>query len=150
MQLVMPNPYSVFMHDTRNKTLFEEDVPAFGHGCIRTGDAISYAATLLEGVKTREEVDAILASGQTNQLPLGRPIPLFVTYFTAVSAGKGGVTELPDIYNWDRRINRSWVNSLSRLGRVELSVPPEDQTRERRPDIDSDFALAAECWACPR
>lgn len=104
MKLVMPNPFSVFMHDTPSKALFDEEVRAFSHGCIRTDDAIGYAATLLQGVATREEVDAIVASGRTTTLPLERPIPLYVAYFTAFDDGEGGVQIVPDIYGRDKAI----------------------------------------------
>ncbi len=104
MKLVMPNPYSVYMHDTPGKHRFAEEVRTFSHGCIRTGDAIGYAATLLEGVKTREEIDAIVASNKNTQVDLAKPIPLYVTYFTAVSDGEGGVRVLDDVYNRDGRI----------------------------------------------
>lgn len=104
MKLVMPNRFSVFMHDTPNKDLFDKEVRAFSHGCIRTGDAIGYAATLLEGVKTREEVDAIVKAGKTTQIDLSTPLPLYIAYFTAVSDGKGGVELLNDLYGRDSRI----------------------------------------------
>lgn len=104
MKLVMPNAYSVFMHDTPNKALFAKDVRAFSHGCIRTGDAIGYAATLLDGVKTRTEVDAIVAGGETIQISLAKALPLYVAYFTAVDDGRGGIEFLDDIYGRDRRI----------------------------------------------
>lgn len=103
MKLVMPNRFSVFMHDTPNKQLFEEEVRSFSHGCIRTDDAIGYAATLLEGVKTREDIDVIVASGTTTEVALVRKLPLYVTYFTAVSDGAGGVDILEDIYGRDRQ-----------------------------------------------
>lgn len=104
MKLVMPNRFSVYMHDTPNKDLFEQEVRAFSHGCIRTADAIGYASTLLEGVKSREEVDAIVASGKTTTVNLAKPIPVYVTYFTAVTDGEGGITLLDDLYNRDGRI----------------------------------------------
>lgn len=68
MKLVMPNPYSVYMHDTPSKQLFDEPVRAFSHGCVRTDDAIGYAATLLDGVMTRGRVDTIVALGVTTTL----------------------------------------------------------------------------------
>ncbi len=104
MKLVMPNRYSVYMHDTPSKNLFDREVRAFSHGCIRTQDAIGYAATLLEGVKTREEVDAIVASGTSTVVDLARPIPVYIAYFTAVSDGQGGVKVLPDVYGRDKRM----------------------------------------------
>jgi murein L,D-transpeptidase YcbB/YkuD len=104
MKLVMPNPYSVYMHDTPNKQLFDEQVRAFSHGCVRTDDAIGYAATLLEGVMTRERVDEIVASGVTTTVSLSKPLPVYVAYFTATANPAGGVDIHPDIYGRDGRI----------------------------------------------
>jgi len=109
MKLVMPNPYSVYMHDTPNKQLFDEDVRAFSHGCIRTDDAIGYAATLLDGLRTRQEIDDIVSSLETTRINLSKPIPVYVTYFTAVSDGADGIMLLADTYNRDRRIKISEI-----------------------------------------
>lgn len=104
MKLVMPNPYSVYMHDTPNKLLFAEPVRAFSHGCVRTDDAIGYAATLLDGMMTRERVDEIVRSRATTTVNLERPLPIYLAYFTAVANASGELELLPDIYGRDGRI----------------------------------------------
>lgn len=104
MKLVMPNRFSVYMHDTPNKNLFQEQARTFSHGCIRTADALGYATNLLEGVRSREEVDSIVASGKTTKVSLDRPLPIYVAYFTATRGSNGGVDFLPDIYNRDGAI----------------------------------------------
>jgi murein L,D-transpeptidase YcbB/YkuD len=104
MKLVMPNPYSVYMHDTPNKQLFAQEVRAFSHGCVRTDNAIGYAATLLEGVMPRERVDEIVASGVSTTVNLAKPLPIYVAYFTATANPEGGIEFLPDIYGRDSRI----------------------------------------------
>ncbi|MEQ8743482.1 L,D-transpeptidase family protein [Parasphingorhabdus sp.] len=101
MKLVMPNPYSIYLHDTPNKNLFAEPVRTFSHGCIRVGGAIDLAKTLLEGAATVEKVDSILASRETTKLALVRPIPVYVAYFTAEQAEDGSVGYLPDVYKRD-------------------------------------------------
>lgn len=118
MKLVMPNPYSVYMHDTPNRQLFDREVRSFSHGCIRTADAIGFAATLLEGVTTRAEIDSILASGRTTTLDVAHPLPVYVTYFTAVRDGTGGVALLDDIYNRDGRITVADTRGARALMRV--------------------------------
>lgn len=105
MKLAMANPYSVYMHDTPNKQLFDQPVRAYSHGCIRTDDAIGYAAKLLEETMSREQVDAIVASGKTTTVSLLHPVPIYIAYFTAASDGAGGVAVLPDIYGRDSRIH---------------------------------------------
>lgn len=104
MKLIMPNRFSVYMHDTPSKHLFAEEVRAFSHGCIRTGDAIGYAATLLEEVTTREQIDEIVASNETTTLRLDQSIPVYIAYFTAIENDAGEIEILPDIYNRDDKI----------------------------------------------
>ena len=104
MKLVMPNPYHVYMHDTPSKHLFEREVRAFSHGCIRVGGALDYAATLLQGVKSRDEVDAIVASRKTVTVDLASRLPVYVTYFTASIRQDGSLAIQPDIYGRDGRI----------------------------------------------
>lgn len=101
MKLVMPNSFSIYMHDTPSKQLFDAQVRTFSHGCIRTDDAIGYASILLEGIKTRAEIDAIVTSGKTTTILLARPVPIYIACFTAVGDGEGGVVVLPDIYRRD-------------------------------------------------
>ena len=101
MKLVMPNPYSIYLHDTPNKNLFAEPVRTFSHGCIRVGGAIDLAKTLLEGSATPAEVDAILESRETTRLSLSDPVPVYVAYFTAEGTEDGSVAYFPDVYDRD-------------------------------------------------
>lgn len=104
MKLVMPNPYTVYLHDTPSRQLFERDVRAFSHGCVRTGDAMGFAAALLEGTATRAELDATVRSLKTVTIDLPQPLPVYITYFTAAPAADGTVTFYPDIYRRDARV----------------------------------------------
>jgi murein L,D-transpeptidase YcbB/YkuD len=103
VKLDMPNPYSVGMHDTPSRHLFEQDVRAFSHGCIRVGDALDFATTLLSSQPgwNRERVDSIVATGQTTNIPFAEPLPIYVGYFTAEPAEDGTIRYLPDIYGRD-------------------------------------------------
>jgi murein L,D-transpeptidase YcbB/YkuD len=101
MKLAMPNPFDVYLHDTPEKQLFAKESRAFSHGCMRVGDALGFATTLLQGVKTREEVDAILASGQSPTIPLAAALPVFVTYFTVHPGQDGALVFSPDVYHRD-------------------------------------------------
>lgn len=101
MKLVMPNPYNVYLHDTPSKTLFERNVRAFSHGCVRVGDAMDFATGLLAPSVTREQVDAIVASGKTTTLPLPSGLPVYIAYFTVASDASGALVFTPDIYDRD-------------------------------------------------
>lgn len=104
MKLVMPNNYRVYLHDTPNKALFDEDVRTFSHGCIRVDKALNLAETLLAGRMTRAEIDAVVETRQTTTVDLPRNLPIYVTYFTAFAGADGSVTVAPDIYRRDARI----------------------------------------------
>lgn len=104
MKLVMPNRYSVYLHDTPNRELFDREVRTFSHGCVRVGDALGLAQNLLEGTRTRAEIDAVVASGKSVTIPLLRPVPIYITYFTAGSAADGSLALYPDVYRRDGRV----------------------------------------------
>lgn len=103
VKLVMPNPYSVFLHDTSNRELFAEEDRFFSHGCIRVDRALSFAATLLErdGWDV-ERVELEVAIGETQTVPLSEIIRLYVTYFTAEVTPSGELLLFDDVYRRDR------------------------------------------------
>ncbi|MFN3517495.1 MAG: L,D-transpeptidase family protein [Novosphingobium sp.] len=105
MKLVMPNPYSVYLHDTPSRDLFSQDVRAFSHGCVRVGDALGLAENLLAGVKTRPQIDALVASRQSVTVGLARPLPVYIAYFTAGTQADGSLAFYPDIYGRDKRVS---------------------------------------------
>jgi len=123
MKLVMPNRFSVYMHDTPSKNLFEEEKRTFSHGCIRVGNALDFATTLLEGVKTREEVDAIVESLKTTEVDLASSLPVYVTYFTAVGSADGSIEFLEDVYGRDRTFRK-----VADAGSDTCPFDPESET----------------------
>lgn len=115
MKLVMPNPYSVFLHDTSNRELFGEERRAFSHGCIRVDRALSFAATLLaRDGWDMAQVDDVVESGKTRTIDLSDHIPLYVTYFTAEPAPSGNIRFLEDLYGRDQvKLNRTATDATS-------------------------------------
>jgi murein L,D-transpeptidase YcbB/YkuD len=103
MKLVMPNPYTVYLHDTPAQKLFQRDVRAFSHGCIRVGDALGLAEALLRPKPewTRPQIDEAVANGATRMVTLDRPIAVYITYFTAEPDDLGNIRYFPDIYARD-------------------------------------------------
>jgi murein L,D-transpeptidase YcbB/YkuD len=103
MKLVMPNPYSVTLHDTPNKAAFERANRASSHGCIRVDGALDFGAELL---RTRPEwnrsvIDDIIKTNKTTQVDLAAPLPVYIVYFTAVADADGAITTYDDIYRRD-------------------------------------------------
>jgi murein L,D-transpeptidase YcbB/YkuD len=106
IKLVMPNPYNVYLHDTPSKALFDSEVRAFSHGCIRTQDPFGLAELLLKGTAgwDRVRLDAVVAGGRTTQVALAQPLPIYVTYLTAAAEEAGEMATFSDIYGRDSAI----------------------------------------------
>jgi murein L,D-transpeptidase YcbB/YkuD len=97
-----PNPYSVYLHDTPVKQLFERSPRLFSHGCMRLQNPRALALYLLSGQGWDEaRMEAAIAAGATQRVSLQRPMPIVVTYLTAFADAGGGVQFRDDAYGWD-------------------------------------------------
>ncbi len=99
LKLEMPNPYSVFIHDTPSRGLFARDARALSHGCIRT-EAPDTLARVLLGQERADALDRALMTGTTTTIPLAEPLPVYVVYLTVEPdpAAAGAVVRHRDIY----------------------------------------------------
>jgi murein L,D-transpeptidase YcbB/YkuD len=105
MKLDMPNPFSVYMHDTPTKELFDRDVRTLSHGCIRTQNPFDLAAVLLAGSEwTPARIAETVGTGRTTRAALSRPVPVYVVYMAAVADDYGSVRYLADPYKLDQAI----------------------------------------------
>lgn len=105
MKLDMPNPLSVYIHDTPSKELFERDTRTFSHGCIRTQNPFDLAEALLqESGASRSEIDAGVAARRTKRMALADPIPVYVVYMTAVVGAGDSIDFVADPYRLDDAI----------------------------------------------
>lgn len=95
----MPNHYDVYLHDTPAKTLFDRDLRAFSHGCIRLQRPVDLAVALTNC--TREDIEATTATRRETWIALPEPIPVHVVYWTAFIATDGHVEFRRDVYRKD-------------------------------------------------
>ncbi|MBN2907166.1 MAG: L,D-transpeptidase family protein [Rhodobacteraceae bacterium] len=106
VKFMFPNPYNIYLHDTPSKSLFQREVRAFSHGCIRLSDPFDFAYALL-AMQTDDPkgvFQAKLATGRETQVDLENPLPVHIIYRTAVSGPKGRMQYRRDIYGRDRVI----------------------------------------------
>lgn len=92
-------PYSIYIHDTNNKTLFASDHRFYSHGCIRIEKPVELANELLTS-----KIDTVfLRSGVKNQKPVSLPldslVPVFVVYMTTEKDKSGVVQYFQDVYS---------------------------------------------------
>lgn len=105
VKFMFPNEYSVCMHDTPAKSLFDRAERAFSHGCIRVAEPLGLAEILLSNEKwTRKQVDSQLDSNETRTVVLAEPLPVHVVYWTAEVDDLGVMHFYDDIYEWDAKV----------------------------------------------
>jgi murein L,D-transpeptidase YcbB/YkuD len=94
------NPFSVYLHDTPGKKLFQSSRRFFSHGCMRLEKPIEFALILMK--EKREDIERLTKECLQNQTPkavaIARPMQLVVLYSTAWYNEKGEVRFYEDIY----------------------------------------------------
>lgn len=101
----MPNGNDIYLHDTPSKGLFMRARRAFSHGCVRVQDPLRLAATLIgKDDFTPEKIKQRIADGQTRTVPLAKPLPIYLFYFTAWVDSDGTLQMHDDIYGYDHSI----------------------------------------------
>ncbi|HEX7005927.1 MAG TPA: L,D-transpeptidase family protein [Alphaproteobacteria bacterium] len=97
-----PNPYSVYLHDTPAKALFQRTRRLFSHGCIRVENPRALALHLLSPQGwDMARIEAAIEAGATRRVSLARPMPIVVLYLTAFADASGAIQFRDDVYGWD-------------------------------------------------
>lgn len=107
VKFVMPNPFSVYLHATPERALFERSQRTFSHGCIRVSDPAALAAYVLRdapGDWNAQAIDAAMCGTQTLRIHLLKPVRVVVFYSTAVATQSEGVLFFEDVYGHDRKL----------------------------------------------
>ena len=81
-KFIFPNAYNIYLHDTPQRALFDKDVRAFSHGCIRVERPQDLASWVLGWDSTRV-ADAMAGARPNRYVPLARKLPVFILYLTA-------------------------------------------------------------------
>ncbi|WP_085658703.1 murein L,D-transpeptidase [Pseudomonas sp. R12(2017)] len=100
MVIRFPNPFSVYLHDTPSKALFDKGPRAFSSGCVRVEHPMKLRDLLLSPAE-KARTDTLLATGTTHEFRLANPVPILMTYWTAQVDSHGRVLYAPDIYSRD-------------------------------------------------
>ena len=106
VKFMFPNRYNIYLHDTPSQSLFQREVRAFSHGCIRLDDPYDFAYALL-AVQEEDPVgffNAILNTGAERRVNLDEPVPVHLVYRTAFTSVTGELQFRNDIYGRDARI----------------------------------------------
>ncbi|MDW4548621.1 L,D-transpeptidase family protein [Defluviimonas sp. D31] len=106
VKFMFPNPWNIYLHDTPSKSLFQKEVRAFSHGCIRLGRPFDFAYALL----ARQTDDPVglferhLKTRSETTVRLDQPVPVHLVYFTAWPSARGEIEYRRDVYGRDARV----------------------------------------------
>jgi len=103
IRINMPNPHAVYMHDTPSKNLFGEDMRFHSSGCVRVQNVRELVAWLLRDTSgwPRQQVEAVIKSGERFDVKLAKPLPVYWVYITAWANPDGIVQFRDDVYGND-------------------------------------------------
>jgi murein L,D-transpeptidase YcbB/YkuD len=121
VKFMFPNTYNIYLHDTPQKQLFQQQVRAYSHGCIRLSEPFDFAHALLE-VQSPDpvaEFQRVLDTGTETAIRLDAPVPVHLVYFTAYPTAKGQMTYRRDIYGRDARLFEALTEAGVVLERVQ-------------------------------
>jgi murein L,D-transpeptidase YcbB/YkuD len=110
-----PNKYSVYLHDTNQRSFFAQDTRALSHGCVRVQEWEKMAYYImnnqLDSTVKKKKLNEItldsmthwLAIKEKHSIPLRKRIPVYIRYFTC-EANDGRINYFEDIYEEDKKM----------------------------------------------
>lgn len=101
-----PNPEGIYLHDTPEKNLLQEDKRQLSGGCIRLEDAERLGRWLFKGALPQ------VAEGPEQKIELPELVPIYVTYLTAYTEG-GQIALGPDPYKRDAAVGAALPQAVA-------------------------------------
>jgi murein L,D-transpeptidase YcbB/YkuD len=109
IKFMFPNRFSVYLHDTPAKGLFDETRRTFSSGCVRVERPMDLADFVLDGdpLWTRDALQAAIESGETRTMRLPKPLPVHILYWTAWIDEEGRIQFRKDVYGRDKELREA-------------------------------------------
>ena len=126
VKFLFPNDFNIYLHDTPNHELFDKDVRAFSHGCIRVEKPTELAQWVL-GWDAAKVQQAMEQGPDNTPVKLPRKLPVYITYGTSYMRD-GSLYFGNDLYHRDDKLVQASapgalpsarvVKALEALGRI--------------------------------
>jgi murein L,D-transpeptidase YcbB/YkuD len=112
IKFVFPNNFSVFLHDTPARALFNKTKRSSSSGCIRVENPIELAEYLLKGKPSwdRDKILTAINQGKRKILAIPDSINVHVLYLTAWAEKDGTLNFRDDIYGQDVPLKKALEN----------------------------------------
>ena len=105
VKFIFPNSYSVYLHDTPSRYLFDQTTRAFSHGCIRLENPLEWAELILDDEEwNKQAIDQVISSGKTTRVYPESEIRIMIVYLTHITRLDGTSYFYPDIYDRDQKV----------------------------------------------
>ncbi len=102
VKFIFPNDFNIYLHDTPSRSLFDERVRAFSHGCVRVQNPAALAQYVLGWDEARVK-DAMYNGANDHRVMLDRKLPVYIVYFTVLE--RDGLLQFAnDIYDRDEAL----------------------------------------------
>lgn len=108
VKFLMPNDYSVYLHDTPTRSLFNKAKRNLSSGCVRVEKAAELAEYVLDYQQrpSWRNYQQLVSDRSTDTITLPRKLDVDVTYVTAWVDENNQLQLREDIYGYDRPIKR--------------------------------------------
>lgn len=127
VKFMFPNDFNIYLHDTPQGELFNKDVRAFSHGCIRLQHPDSLAQFVLGW--PIDSVHREMEQGRDDhRVNLKRKIPVYIVYFTTYLRD-GELYFGNDLYGRDEKLVESIASAAHSDSASARAVETLRQTR---------------------
>jgi len=103
MKFMFPNQAGIWLHDTPEKEKIEDAARLESNGCVRLEDAPRFLRWLFNGRPPNPK-----GARPEQKVDLPSPVPLYITYLTAVPSGTS-IVYFDDFYGKDRAQTRQFA-----------------------------------------
>lgn len=107
IKLEFSNNYSVYIHDTPSKSLFNTVERSYSHGCIRCQNVVDLAKMVLIADKNKhlpDSLDTLISRQENYFISLKNRIPIYLDYITVIPKNSNELIFLKDIYLKDEKL----------------------------------------------
>ena len=105
LKFIVPNPWSIYLHDTPSKSLFDKTSRNFSSGCIRVEDPLALAKFSLAGNNKHQALLDYISSNKSYSTKLEQPLSVYTVYSTVWCNGNELIFS-PDSYKRDQKMTK--------------------------------------------
>lgn len=104
------NKYGVYMHDTDNRKLFNREMRALSHGCVRLEKFIDFATFLIREDSVKYPVDSLMSDlekPKQKYVYVKKPPVIYINYFTVEVDENNAICFFIDVYGRDEKMRKA-------------------------------------------